>query len=361
MGKQDDFLKPKNAANSQRRTWNPFSRRDSVRQVQQPAEQRDSRNPMLNPSPATRRPRAASPPPAYAENVTAASGPTLGSSPIYEQYQTGAHPAISAQEASTVEDPYAFLSTFDTIFLIDDSGSMAGRSWRETHAALAAIVPICISHDDDGIDVYFLNHKTGQAADQAKGAAGTGYRNVKKAKGASAPGEQMTVEDIFHPRNVSPRMGTPTGTRLNHILRPYLKHYEQEFRRTDDETCLKPLNIIVITDGVPSDEVEGVIIQAAKKLDAIEAPPYQVGIQFFQVGNECGAADALRKLDDELSGQVVGGVRDIVDTVTFDVDAGGNTPVLTADGILKTLLGSVVKRLDRKDSGLRGAPSTRRG
>jgi hypothetical protein len=57
------------------------------------------------------------------------------------------------------DSPYAFLKEFDAIFLIDDSGSMVGESWRETAAALASITPICTSCDPDGIDIYFLNHR----------------------------------------------------------------------------------------------------------------------------------------------------------------------------------------------------------
>lgn len=64
---------------------------------------------------------------------------------------------LSAASGSISDDPYAFLSSFDTVFLIDDSGSMAGRSWRETGDAIRAITPICTSHDSDGIDLYFLN------------------------------------------------------------------------------------------------------------------------------------------------------------------------------------------------------------
>lgn len=304
---------------------------------------RDSNpNPMRNPSPPTRRPRAQSPPPAYTEEVNTASGPTLGASPCYERFQNGAHPAISVSQSSTAEDPYAFLNDFDTIFLIDDSGSMAGRSWRETEAALLAILPICIAHDRDGIDVYYLNHQTGDPGDPSKGSAGTGYRGVKSVR---------EVENIF--RSVRPQMATPTGTRLGNILRPYVRHYEDLARQTEDLTCLKPINIIVITDGVPSDDVEAVVIQVAKKLDKLDAPPYQIGIQFFQVGKEIGAADALRSLDDELSRHVIGGIRDIVDTATFDSTTSDSAPVLTGEGILKTVLGAVVKRLDRKESNLR--------
>jgi hypothetical protein len=87
----------------------------------------------------TRRPKPVGPPPAYS--------PPSNSAVLRGPMQT------------TADSPYAFLTQFDTIFLIDDSGSMAGRSWRETSAALRAIVPICTAHDADGIDIYFLNHR----------------------------------------------------------------------------------------------------------------------------------------------------------------------------------------------------------
>jgi hypothetical protein len=82
----------------------------------------------------------------------------------------------------------------------------------------------------------------------------------------------------------------------------------------------------VLTDGVPSDDVESVLLSAAKKLDKLDAPPYQVGVQFFQVGNEEGAKEALEELDGGLSEHVEGGVRDIVDTVTFSNRVESCTP-----------------------------------
>ena len=113
---------------------------------------------------------------------------------------------------------------------------------------------------------------------------------------------------------------------------------------------LKPLNLIVLTDGMAQDDLESILLSAAKKLDKLDALPYQVGVQFFQVGNEPGAKEALEQLDDGLSELVEGGVRDIVDTVTW---TGGNSASeggigLTGEGILKVVLGSVVKRLDRR-------------
>jgi hypothetical protein len=37
---------------------------------------------------------------------------------------------------------------------------MAGRSWRETAQALGALLPTIAAHDTNGIDLYFLNHKS---------------------------------------------------------------------------------------------------------------------------------------------------------------------------------------------------------
>lgn len=382
--RHDNSLHPQHPSNDMRRSsWNPFARRQSSgtsanandlssdsrnspnllgrafssgrkssSRKTQPEEPRNNRSPMQNPSPATRRPRAQSPPPAYSATSTSASGPTLGASPCYERYQSGAHPALSVAQASTQEDEYAFLSSFDTVFLVDDSGSMAGRSWRETQQAISTMLPAIFSHDEDGPDFYFMHHLTADPGSPSEPwKAGTGYRNVKRSHGTSSGTEQLTVEEMF--KLVRPQRDTPTGQRLEYILRRYLKRYEAMIRETDDETCLKPLSIIVITDGAPTDEVGGVIKWAAQKLDKLDAPPYQIGIQFFQVGNEPGAAEALRELDDGLKINREGDIRDIVDTVTFDADLNGNTPVLSGEGILKAVLGSVVKRLDKVDGKLR--------
>merc|ERR1711939_1216541 len=156
--------------------------------------------------------------------------------------------------------------------------------WRETAAALSAITPICTTHDANGIDIYFLNHKNHEASDSLGG-----YTNLTTT---------AAVENIF--KKVRPLGGTPTGTRLNAIIKPYLKELagSMEKQAHGREATVKPLNIIV---------------SAAKKLDAYGAEPWQMGIQFFQVGREPEAAEDLRDLDDSLSS--THGVRDMVDTV----------------------------------------------
>jgi len=244
-------------------------------------------------------------------------------------YSPPSNSVIVSGRMATVDSPYSFLTQFDTIFLIDDSGSMAGRSWRETSAALAAITPICTMHDADGIDIYFLNHRNPLATNSAGG-----YINITTTAG---------VENIFN--SVRPLGGTPTGTRLNQILKPYLAQVEESIERQahGHEATVKPLNIIVITDGVPSDDVESIIVHAAKKLDLWDADPGQVGIQFFQVGREPEAAEDLRELDDALQGKH--GIRDMVDTVPW---SGEDGQTLTAEGIMKCLLGSINRKIDRR-------------
>ncbi|KAK0363417.1 hypothetical protein LTR91_019452 [Friedmanniomyces endolithicus] len=275
-------------------------------------------HPQQNHTPSTRRPASTisnpfkssnDAPPAYSPAPNAApmvQTPTLTTTPPANQ--------------STADDPYAFLDIFDTVFLIDDSGSMAGSRWREAARAIETITPICTAHDADGIDLYFLNHPDH-----------TSHHNVTRS---------AAVRDIFS--TVHPRAGTPTGQRLNQILKPYLRRYEAAPETT------KPMNIICITDGEPSDDVESPLIAAAKKLDKLEASAWQVGVQFFQVGNDESARQHLRSLDDEL-GEIAGDgeMRDIVDTVPFTGAEGG---LLTGEGILKVVLGAVNRRLDRKRS-----------
>ncbi|KAK8923038.1 hypothetical protein VCV18_007100 [Metarhizium anisopliae] len=226
-------------------------------------------------------------------------------------------------------DRYANLANFDTILLIDDSGSMAGSLWREAQDALKSIAEIVTMYDEDGIDMYFLNHKSSQTPSDRYKAKG-GYYNVAR---------KEVIETIFG--NVSPCGATYTGRRLEQILLPYMR----KFTSANDVDDVKPINLIVITDGAPSDNPEQAILQIAKALDQHDAPSYQVGIQFFQIGSDSHATSALQQLDDGLGRY---GVRDIVDTVSCQWEDAGRHRAkrLTGDAILKVVLGAVDKRLD---------------
>lgn len=238
-------------------------------------------------------------------------------------------PNITITPACPADSPYAFLTEFDTIFLVDDSTSMTGPRWKEAEEAIAAIAPICTTHDQDGIDIYFLNHRNETTA-HTLGA----YTNIRTAK---------EVRKIFG--SVQPRGTTPVGRRLMQILNPYLRRLER-----DQDSQVRPLNIIAVTDGAFTDDAESVIIDAARRLDdpRCAAAPWQVGIQFFQIGTDESAAEYLQQLDDDLGRRSrEANLRDIVDTVPWKGQTG---KMLNANGIMKCVLGAVHKKYDRRDA-----------
>ncbi|KAA8572984.1 hypothetical protein EYC84_003529 [Monilinia fructicola] len=231
--------------------------------------------------------------------------------------------------------PYALLSKFDTVLLIDDSSSMewgsAPTAWQQVFLALQTIAPIITAYDADGIDVYFMNYLSKSSGNVSEGVAATGFYKIQDA---------AAVEEIWSMVD-RPSGITPTGERIRYILAPYMKRLKKETKAGRD---VKPLNLIVITDGAASDDPESEIVKIARDLDKLDAPLTQVGIQFFQVGKVGSAKQALEDLDDALENRYH--IRDMVDTVTWngrDTQAG-----LSGDGIVKAVLGAIVKRLDRK-------------
>ncbi|KAM3075484.1 hypothetical protein ACMFMG_007631 [Clarireedia jacksonii] len=280
------------------------------------------------------------PPPAYTsgQSVTAPSI-DMGSYTSSTTFGSVRSPTtVSSAGHSDVEldGRYGLLATFDTVLLIDDSESMGWATnyptcWRQTQRALQTIAPIITTYDSDGIDIYFMNARNDRdKGDPSNGIAPGGWRGITR--------EDMVLE-VFS--QFTPRGTTPTGRRLSQILTPYVTKLEKELAHHRE---VKPLNLIVITDGAASDDPDEEIIRIAKRLDKADAPLNQIGIQFFQVGNDYQATEALKALDDDLEKK---GVRDMVDTVTW---TGRDTTAteLTGESILKAVLGAVVRRLDNK-------------
>lgn len=299
---------------------NSLSKKQSNPRQQQPHPH------ATNVAPATRRPVGVSANPFHSPSSFDAPPPYSPASPPTPPYSPASiqAPQISnasqSRSAPVADDAYAFLNDFDTIFLIDDSGSMAGGLWRQTAEAIKAIAPICTEHDADGIDIHFLNH-------------GDSYCNITSAS---------AIQEVFE--KVRPGGATPIGRRLNDLFRDYFKKFEPR----PDTT--KPINIICITDGVPGDNLEGTLIQAAKRLDKLDAPASQVGVQFFQVGSDPEATTYLKELDDGLADIARDrDMRDMVDTIPF---LGENGTTLSGAGILKVVLGAVTRRLDRRSKEL---------
>jgi len=253
--------------------------------------------------------------------------PTAGSIP-HRTASHGSSGSTSQRLLSKKEDAYQMLQRFDTVLIVDDSASMT-EHWDVTCKALETVATIALQHDQDGIDIHFMNHPEHSAW------------NVRTAN---------HIRRLFS--LVEPSGITPTGECLDDILRDYLDRYaasRNAYTPTSSPTSphlptskLKPLNILVLTDGEPTDDPESVIVDAARQLEKLNAPLHQVGIQFLQIGDEPGAREALEELDDVLA--AVHGIRDMVDTTRYALENGE----ISGAVLLKALLGGVNRRLDRK-------------
>lgn len=233
------------------------------------------------------------------------------------------------------ENYLSILKNFDTIFLIDDSPSMLYKSrWPDTASAIGSISAIATQYDTDGIDIHFLNSPE------------------KDVLGVHSRDEVTAIFNAAYPRTGG---STPLGARLDSILRTYLDRYalarEEAAHKPDPArylaSAIKPLNVVVITDGDATDDPESVIVSVARELDRLNAPLAQVGIQMFQVGNDPEASEFLRGLDDDLVH--VYGIRDIVDTTPY---TGSGERHFTGDEILKVLVGGINRRIDRRENSM---------
>ncbi|KAI0722735.1 hypothetical protein C8Q76DRAFT_372257 [Earliella scabrosa] len=184
--------------------------------------------------------------------------------------------------------------------------------WQQARDALAPLAEVTASYDSDGIDIFFLNN-------EKEG------RNLKNAE---------QVIRLFD--SVTPDGRTPIGERLDELLRDYIDLLDER-ARGPRERRPKPVNFIVLTDGVPTDDPESVIMNAARRLDEGRHLLNTVGIQFVQVGDDPDATAYLQSLDNDLKG-----VRDIVDTTPY---LGGE---LTVDMIIKIVIGGINRRVDKE-------------
>ncbi|KAF7968951.1 hypothetical protein HWV62_28793 [Athelia sp. TMB] len=214
------------------------------------------------------------------------------------------------------------LNEIKTVILVDDSSSMNGSRWADAREALAGITDLAEKYGSDGVDIFFLNS----------------YRVGKELKNG------LAVKHLFD--SVDPEGQTPIGQKLSEIFEIYFPRIEN---RNSEH---KPITLVVITDGVPTDDPKSVIINAARRLDHAAVPQHLFGIQFAQIGDEEDATEALRELDDDLEHEH--GIRDMVDTTPCHP----NDPQFTTGTIVKILLGSINKILDSVPAGPypRGGP-----
>ena len=178
------------------------------------------------------------------------------------------------QKEKEEERVFEKLRSYDTVFLVDDSDSMYGPRWDTTKHILLNIVSIAVLYDRDGVDIRFFNE----------------YLEDHERLHLDSADKVMRIFD-----KVEPYGSTPTADVLERELKDYIFEYRSNRHR-------KGLNLIVLTDGEPDrgQDVAGVIANIAKRLDELEAPLRQVGIQFVHIGGDEDAALFLRTLDDDL-------------------------------------------------------------
>jgi hypothetical protein len=113
--------------------------------------------------------------------------------------------------------------------------------WDETREALVGVVEKAVQYDSDGVDLSFFN--------------------------STVVAENMTtaqdIRSLF--RRVEPRRSTPTAKALKRVLEPYIAKLEAVHaakERGQAVEPIKPLNVVVLTDGAPdrNEEPEGVIV-----------------------------------------------------------------------------------------------------
>ncbi|KAI0450229.1 hypothetical protein F5B21DRAFT_442930 [Xylaria acuta] len=233
------------------------------------------------------------------------------------------------------EDPYATLAYINTLLLIDDSESMQ-KCWDEVGDIIRIIAPICTKYDRNGIDIEFVNHR-------AKGynlTGRSGYKHIGLLKGKLDMHDN--VAGIYH--NVKPKGKCRMDKRLASILDPYTSEYESTLDRSGGKKLVTPLNVILISDlqWRGNDDCLETIARTARRLDIVGAPKYQVGVQFFRVGDAGREMDGatVRFMDDRIWKER--GVRDMVDMTTWT----GRPGELSPKGILKVVLGAVRRSID---------------
>lgn len=184
----------------------------------------------------------------------------------------------------------AILTEYDTILLVDRSGSMTGPAkgfsdrWTQAKELTIGIATLASQVDEDGITVITFGGKFVPSNDVVDG--------IKDAAQVAA---------LFSTQG--PGGTTPTSEALQAA-------FDKKFASG------KKTIIICVTDGEPNDAnaVKQTIIVAANKLnDAGE-----IRVLFLQVGDDAGAAKFLDGLDNSLSGAKF----DIVNAISF-ADADG--------------------------------------
>ncbi|KAM6503826.1 hypothetical protein JOM56_000769 [Amanita muscaria] len=213
-----------------------------------------------------------------------------------------------------------YLRNFEVLFVVDDSGSMEGDKWKETRDALADIAEYAFELNVHTVSMRFLNDAIYVRGLQASVLLFLVPQTANLAK------TKAKVLSLFD--KVQPNYTTPIGAVLNAVFGQHLGRIDAAVQQGESEySKIPPLDIIVLTDGMPTDKPAEVVSEAVKRLRSSHYHPNTMGVQFVQIGDEDLAKDALTEL-------VMGDNTKIVDTVPY-------RGVVTSKMLQRILLGGV--------------------
>jgi hypothetical protein len=183
----------------------------------------------------------------------------------------------------------ASLALYDIVILADDSSSMSfeeqGERIEDLKIILSKVAEVATMFDQDGILIRFLNART----------EGNGIRNAQEAENVV---KQVRFQGL-----------TPLAASMQHnVLEPVV------FNLAQSGQLQKPVLVITITDGEPSDNPRDAILQVIANARRRLAPQYGpkcLAFQFAQVGRDQRAQHFLEKLDKSPE------VGDIIDCTSY--------------------------------------------
>lgn len=213
---------------------------------------------------------------------------------------------------------------YDVVFLLDDSGSIRFSELEgELKGILQAAAFATSLFDEDGFSVRFLNS-------DVQG------DNIKSEQ------EAMSLVDRVVFNGETPL----AGSLKNKILGPMVG------RMVEQRGLNKPLHVIIITDGVPTDSVRGEFqryIREALDPFVIKGKRSKVvSIQIAQIGNDKRAQAYLQKLDTDPD---IGSLIDC--TSNFELEsiqyAKKGLTITKYNWYCKLMMGAIDKSYDEKD------------
>jgi len=220
------------------------------------------------------------------------------------------------------------LALYDIVIYADDSGSMTtgdGERIEDLKLIVAKVAEVATLFDEDGIAVRFINS-------DAQG------NNIKSAD---------SVNTLIS--SVSYTWDTKLATQMEaRILQPMVYKHK----------LAKPLLVITVTDGEPSDspkdKIVDVIRQCTKKVASQGLGPNAVAFQFAQVGRDTSAQEFLAELDNHPK------VGDIIDCTSYfeleQAEYAKRGVNLSVEGwLVKLMTGAIDRAMDSQDESGGGA------